>query len=862
MINTFIGNLGHLLVIITLVTSFVAAFCYYKASVAQSIQRKQSWSINGRTAFIIHTLAIFGIVYCLFHIIYHHYFEYHYAWSHSSIHLPGHYMISCFWEGQEGSFLLWMFWNALLGLVLIKTNKFWEAPVMTVFAAVQAFLSSMILGVVFPEISFTKGDSSLFVISEALKVGSSPFILLRDAIEAPIFQSQPNFVPEDGNGLNPLLQNYWMVIHPPTLFLGFATTLVPFAYCIAGLWQKRYKEWVRPALPWALFSGAVLGLGILMGGYWAYETLNFGGYWNWDPVENAVYVPWLFLVASIHTMITARKSEQALQISIILVITTFILILYSTFLTRSGVLGETSVHSFTDLGLSGQLLLYLIFFTILSIILCVWRWKSIPKAKEEVNTYSREFWIFVGATTLCLMGFQVLVPTSIPVFNKIVELFGGESNMAPPADQVLYYSKFQLWFAVGVALLSGTGQFFWWNKIDAEKLKKALSLPLIISALVATAVMVIGKVDYLPYIILLVAGIYSVVANFTILSKVLKTSPRLSGGAIAHIGIAMMLIGIMFSSGYSTVVSLNNTGMLISRDATDEFNKENLLLFINEPRRMAGYELLYKGDFVEPRKEWGYINKNDIRRTSDEHNVIAKRNIAYEGKPMFDKGDTIEIYPENTYYQIEYTAPSGKKFNLYPRAQVNEDMGGLLASPDIKRSLGKDLYTHVASIPNPSEEIEWSEPEEFEVKKGQQFFINDYVAVFEEVKRVEADEVDGATLSEDDIAVKAIITVEGKARKYTLEPVYMIRENSYVARIPYILMELGLKVSLLHIHPETETFTVSVNTTQKPWLVLKAMEKPMINVLWAGTILLMIGFSIAINRRYVEFMKMRDKNQE
>ncbi|MFN8689586.1 MAG: cytochrome c biogenesis protein CcsA, partial [Cyclobacteriaceae bacterium] len=197
-------------------------------------------------------------------------------YSYSDTKLQTYYLISTFWNGQEGSFLLWMFWHAVLGLVLMYTQRNWEAPVMIVFTLVQAFLASMILGVVLPGID--------------LKLGSSPFILLREAMADPIFQANPNFIPSEGQGLNPLLQNYWMVIHPPTLFLGFAATLVPFAFVVAGLWQRQYREWIKPALPWSLFAGAVLGLGILMGGYWAYETLNFGGYWNWDPVENAVYV--------------------------------------------------------------------------------------------------------------------------------------------------------------------------------------------------------------------------------------------------------------------------------------------------------------------------------------------------------------------------------------------------------------------------------------------------------------------------------------------------------------------------------------------------------------------------------------------
>ncbi|MEM9859760.1 MAG: cytochrome c biogenesis protein CcsA, partial [Bacteroidota bacterium] len=322
MIHTVIGDLGHLFAIAAFITALFASFSYFKSTVEKDLSRSNAWKLNGRFFFLIHAATILCVIISLFYIIYNHLFEYHYAWNHSSKRLPVHYMISCFWEGQEGSFLLWMFWHAILGTILIFTNKFWESSIMTIFALVQAFLASMILGVVIPGIE--------------LKIGSSPFLLLRDVIDAPIFQENPDFIPEDGTGLNPLLQNYWMVIHPPTLFLGFATTVIPFVYCIAGLWLKKYRDWVRPALPWALFSGAVLGLGILMGGYWAYETLNFGGYWNWDPVENAVYVPWLFLVAAIHVMITFRKSNTALKASIVLVITMFVLIVYSTFLTRSG----------------------------------------------------------------------------------------------------------------------------------------------------------------------------------------------------------------------------------------------------------------------------------------------------------------------------------------------------------------------------------------------------------------------------------------------------------------------------------------------------------------------------------------------
>ncbi|MBP9926690.1 MAG: cytochrome c biogenesis protein CcsA, partial [Cyclobacteriaceae bacterium] len=697
----FIGDLGHLFVIASFVTSLISAFAYWKANSAGA-ETKEQWLGNARVAFYVHSAAIIGVIVSLFVIIYQHYFEYHYAYSHSSLHLPGEYMISCFWEGQEGSFLLWLFWQALIGLFLIRTQRNWEAPVMVVFGLVQAFLASMILGIVIPFLN--------------IKLGSSPFILLRDAIDDPIFSLQPDFIPKDGSGLNPLLQNYWMVIHPPTLFLGFALTLVPFAFCMAGLWQKKYSEWIKPALPWALVAGAVLGLGILMGGYWAYETLNFGGYWNWDPVENAVYVPWLVLIASIHTMLIYKNSETALKSSIILNIAVFVLILYSTFLTRSGILGDASVHSFTDLGLSGQLLIYLLFFTVAAIVLAAFRWKEIPSSDKEASIYSKEFWIFLGATTLCLMGFQVLLPTSIPVYNSIIELFGGESNLAPPADQVGFYSKFQLWFGVLVALISGTGQFFWWKRMEKEKLKKEILPPILISLVVFALIIAITKVYQPSYVILTLAGVYLIVSNIKVLTSIIKVNVALSGGALAHIGIGMMLLGVMFSSGYSKVVSLNNTGMLISKDLPTEFNRDNLLLFINEPRTMGGYDITFLGERVEARNVTGYVSKNNIDLTQDPFKVIALRDIEFNGKKILNAKDTFEINPENTFYEIELKKDGEVEALLFPRVQINPAMGGFISSPDIKRNLGLDLYTHVSLPMNREEEPEWSKTEEITIR--------------------------------------------------------------------------------------------------------------------------------------------------
>ena len=844
-----IGNFGHLSVIISFVAALVTTFAYLKASLNPQLDVENTWKKLGRNAFYVHAAAIFSVVITLYYIISTHRFDYYYAYDNSSLSLPIQYQISSFWQDQEGSFLLWMFWQAILGLVLIKLNKnkSLEAPLMTVYTLVQAFLTSMILGVIIPGIDF--------------KIGSTPFLTLREAMpDIPVWQMNPDFIPKDGKGLNPLLQNYWMVIHPPTLFLGFALTLIPFAYLMAGLWQKQVIEWIRPALPWTLLAACVLGVGILMGGYWAYETLSFNSYWSWDPVENAVYVPWVVLVAALHTMIIAKKNATALKASVILVIMQFVLILYSTFLTRSGILGNASVHSFTDLGLSGQLLCYLLAFIAVAVFLSARAWKLMPSDKDDVSVYSREFWLFMGATVLCLASFQVILPTSIPVWNKIVEAFGGVSNLAPPSDSMVYYSTFQLWFYAVITALSGVGQFFWWKKVGEGKLQNLLT-PLVLSLLIAACVIGFGGVNKIPYMVLVTAAIFSLVANMSIVSGIIKGNYRISGGAITHIGVAFMLIGILYSSGYQKVVSMNNTGLMISKDAyftkdDNKENKENMLLWLNTPTQMGNYLLTYKGPRIEIRDVPEYVKWSDLEVLEGDYRAVCLKDIAIGEKVYHKKGDTVKVYHENIYYQVEYREPNGRITTLYPRAQINEQMGQVI-SPDIKKEVGKDLYSFVTQGTNPREESDWSPTEEHRVAIQDTFFLNDYVAILESVAKT--DKVDGVALGPNDIAVQAQIKVFDKEREYTITPTYAINQDRMVLRKPEISEDLGLRVQLMEIQPQTGQFVFNINRKQRDFIVMKAVEKPLINLLWLGTLILVIGFILATVRRFRDFVKMQDR---
>ncbi|HVA98432.1 MAG TPA: cytochrome C biogenesis protein, partial [Bacteroidia bacterium] len=204
--HLLIGRIGNVFVLLSFVGALLAALCYFLAE--KNELERASWIKTARIAFRLHSLGVIGIVVTLFTMIFNHYYEYYYVWEHSNNIMPMRYVLSCFWEGQEGSFLLWTFWQVVLGNILIYTAKNWESSVMTVIALVQTFLASMLLGFYF----------------HGIHIGSNPFTsLLRENSQfanIPLFQ-EPNYLQHlDGRGLNPLLQNYWMTIHPPTLFLG------------------------------------------------------------------------------------------------------------------------------------------------------------------------------------------------------------------------------------------------------------------------------------------------------------------------------------------------------------------------------------------------------------------------------------------------------------------------------------------------------------------------------------------------------------------------------------------------------------------------------------------------------------------
>ena len=792
------GQIGHFLVLLSFISSLVATIAYIFSAQAKLLTNQEDWRKLGRVSFFVHFASILGVFVSLFYIIFTHRFEYHYAWSHSSTVLPFKYLLSCFWEGQEGSFLLWLIWHGLLGCIVAVNAKKWEAPVMATVSGVQLILGATIIG--------------LYFFGE--KIGSSPFALLRHQMQgAPIFQ-QPNYLEfiKDGNGLNPLLQNYWMVIHPPILFMGFAATLIPFAYTIAGLWKKDFTDWVKPTLSWGLFGVAVLGLGICMGGAWAYESLSFGGYWAWDPVENASLVPWLTLVAGVHTLNIYKHSKFSLKTTLLFFILTFFLIIYSTYLTRTGILGDTSVHAFTGEGAS--LSIHLIGFLIIIAIISFWLFfknsKAIASPQKEEATWTREFWMYIGSLVLLISAIQITFTTSIPVWNKMFGL-----KLAPPADPMYHYNRIQIWIAVVLAVLIGITQFFKYKNTEIKKVVKDQIATLIITTIVSLIIGFHQHINQIQAIFIMVTAVYAVVANIGYLIKIKVKEVTKWGASIAHFGFGLMLLGILLSSFNKHVISKNKLNIDLGLQGktdqeTHQENQQNILLFRNTPAEMSDYTLTYLGD-----------------------SVVAPNHFYKIQYTKFDK---------QTNKQLE-------KFILYPLAQINPKMG-LISSPDNKKYWDRDVFTYVTKTLDKSSVPDTMQYTKQTVKPNDTLYFKNGYLIYRGINKNVSNP--NYIPEQGDIALSTQLdayNLDGKTN--TVEPVYFIRGNMQ-NRLEDTLHDYNLYVRIAKINMDKEN-TVDIEFKQpaaeNDYVVMKAIVFPHINILGIGTVIMTLGSILALFRR-------------
>jgi cytochrome c-type biogenesis protein CcmF len=534
------------------------------------------------TAFMVSVVASAAI---LMTLLLQHRFDVSYVNSYSALDLPLHYLISTFWAGQEGSFLLWCFWGSIIGLFVWRTAKEQEAPVMVVYL-------STFLGII------------------AILCKQSPFKLL------------PPPAPVDGTGLNPLLQDPWMVIHPPVMFLGFASLSVPFSFAIAALWKKRWDGWITRALPWALLTFLTLGTAILMGGYWAYKTLGWGGYWGWDPVENTSLVPWLFTTALVHGMFLQRARKRHRKVNLLLACTAYAAILYGTFLTRSGVLADFSVHSFIDLGITGWLVGILGTFIGLSAVLIAWRWRSIPRTEdEEPALLSRSVFFILGIAVFCALATVILLGTSAPILTRL----GG----TPSQVQTTFYGKTTTPAGFLLVLLAGLVPFVGWKGETGSALFKSSRRSLVVAAVLTLAAFGLGA-NKPETLVLLFAAFFAADMNLrAVIRKAGNGKLGGAGGYLAHVGVGIMLAGIVVSGAYAV--------------------SQRVTLPLNVPKKLGDTTLTFLR--VVPGSA--------------------------------DRKQAMEIRVET---------PKEKSFYAYPKMYENTRTGQLMVNPSIRNSATMDLY--------------------------------------------------------------------------------------------------------------------------------------------------------------------------
>lgn len=724
--------------------------------------------------FGFHAAVISFMVACaaLMYLILTHQYQYTYVYEHSSTNLSRPLLMASFYAGQEGSFMLWTLLTALIGVFVLgyAQRVRYEAEVMAPFMLV------------------------LFCLLLILVV-KSPFHT--------IYQSFANenipagFIPPDGRGLNPQLENLWITIHPPILFIGFAAMTVPFVFAVAGLIKRDYQRWVSISLPWALFSSMALGFGVMLGGWWAYETLGWGGFWAWDPVENSSLIPWLACVALVHTMLvqkrtgsvarragTADKIGGLVKTNFVLAIVTFGLVLYSTFLTRSGVLGDTSVHSFVSPGN----FVYIVLLTIIFLFLGVgfgalaMRWKDLVQAAMSFPLMSRENALGLGSAVLLASATIVLIGTSWPIF---MPLFGKPKVSIQPD----FYNSFHLPLAIVLVLLNGISMRLKWKNTSRADFFKQMGLAVVLSV-IGTIGLVLLQIHDPIYIALGFGSLLAFVVNVQIGLKVMRGNPRFVGAYVSHAGISLMMLGIIFTSRYSET--------------------QHVRLVQGVPTDVFGYSVTYNG----PKQ----VELEKLDREKYQHQVTLQKD-----------GSSYQVAP------VTFLSDYNKRESAF-------------LEPGILYTATKDIYLSPKAL-----DEEGGNPK-VKLRKGEKA-----VVPFDSSITVRFEKFDMGRAQTEGMQGSVVEVIRGDSSSY-LTAFLSLQNGAYTpVNIPGTDISIGFyaldadKENLANSQAQLIFSSPSHPVPPaKPAITLDVSVKPFISFVWAGVVIMVGGFLFSIIRRRKE----------
>jgi cytochrome c-type biogenesis protein CcmF len=788
---------GSIVIVLALVFSMAAMTMYFLA------YRGYNNTLNyGRMAYHIMAMLVIVASTYLWYVILTHQYQYKYVFSYTSKDLPTGLLFSAFWGGQEGSFMLWLLLTAIVGIFLQSyTSKRGdlEPRVMAVFSLATTFLLIMVSPMfknpfayiwaepVFvnlksiSQVYFNQPFLQSFMFSDN-QTGEN-FIRMSRELYASLTSAgiSVNSFITDGRGLNPQLLNFWMQIHPPVLFIGFAMATVPFTFAIAALMKNDYTDWVRQSFPWVLTTAAVLGLGIMLGGYWAYEMLGWGGYWAWDPVENSSLIPWLIGVASIHTMLAQRKSQakggmgKYVKTNLILCILTYVFVLYSTFLTRSGALGDASVHSFVDPGKMVYLFLIIFMglFILLGMVMIAIRWKTLnQEVVSDEGLLSRDLALFTSAVVLCASAIIILFGTSAPLMGISTE--------------ISFYNEMNLPIAIIIGFLNGLSLLLKWKTTSKEDLIKRSMLSLSLSLVLTVLMTVIGGITNIMLILLAFSANFTIVVNAEIAFKVVKGNIKKTGAYIAHIGIALFILGVIGSAAYSDEVDVN--------------------LVKNEPTEAFGYKMLFTGyNTIENGKKFAF-NIN-LEKGNSTYNVTPVMYISDFNQGLMREPAIVNMVTKDFYVSpLGYDPGSGGHSDVLTLTKGSSAM-----HDNVKFTFNEFNFSDMQSMMSGGNfEIGVNLTAEYNGKK--------------------------------EGVIVAMKNVNGK-REYTS---FELHEANLIVQLQNL--DASGKVEILVTHPGEHNKGV----TGKEILTITASVKPFINLVWAGVLIMFLGFLVAAARRVKE----------
>ena len=747
----------------------------------------------GRAAFFLAALGVLGTSVALGTLLVTHRFDVQYVYDHSARAMSPLYYFPSFWAGQEGSFLLWGFWISVLGIVLACTSGPAERRVMPIYGAVLLFLIGML-------------------------VVKPPFLPTVDEFGVQV-------TPTEGLGLNPNLENYWMVIHPPTLFLGFAALTVPFAFALAALFWREWDGWLRRALPWGLFGFSILGLAMMMGGYWAYEMLGWGGFWEWDPVENGPFVPWMGLLAFLHAAQIQRVRGSFLKPTLFLALLPFPGALYETFLTRTGILDKFSVHSFSTLGGVANNILFggLLAAVAVSVGALLWRIKAMPKSEATTeNMQSREFGFTMAIIVLMLCGFIAALGLSAPLLTGLgVKMHLADFQGAVRED---YHNKALFPIAVLLALGMGIGPHLAWKGRggpDGAKLVWSYALAVIAALGFVLASKYLGTPltgkMMIPQLLLFTSSVFAVISNLLLLRRLFPSkaglrgaSPWTVGGVLSHVGAAVLLVGVVCLVTF------------VKKDA-------DVNLVQNEPKAVldGAYVMTLRGQTGNP--------------DTDRDNAAVVDVASSNGKEHFSAHLPFAFRP----------VEGGSKL--------------LFNHPAILHHAGGDVYLAITNGPDKIYKLPVYQPQ---LALGDVRKIGPYVIEF-----LNFDNPMGAIVRQtgqvpDVFPVSAVLRVTYQGVKTLVKPQFIqYRNDPQNPQSPEVKLPGGWLVAFRGMNAGSadqanpgagamhEAASLIVRADNGPPLNVFHVDvttRPMINLVWLGTLMLVAGGLISMRRRIQE----------